>query len=695
MPHNKTESSSTADCLIEILTEEMPPKSLKSLAIHFAEGMREGLEKASLTFSEVKYFATPRRLAVLVTQLANQAPTQSIERKGPAWDKAFDAEGNPTQATKGFAASCGVQPRDLVKIETDAGAWVGCRVEQAGKSVAEHLPVLTTAVLAHLPIRKRMRWGSGEATFVRPVHGVVMLYGEEVIPATILGCKASNKTVGHRFMSPDTFTISAPLHYEAALQKHYVIADFEKRRAHIRALAEKAAAPHAVLMRDELVDEVTGLVEWPIALKGSFEAAFLTLPEAVLISVMHDHQRYFPVTSKDKKLSPHFIVISNIESQHEAHVVKGYERVLRARLKDAVFFFEEDRKISLEKRVEDLRGIVFQEKLGSIHDKAIRLSNLIRILAGSLNVQDTKQAVRVGLLAKADLTTQMVTEFPVLQGVMGEQYALHDHEPLEIAQAIREHYLPRFAGDTLPTTTLGQIVALADRIDTLVGIFGVNQAPTGDKDPYGLRRLALGLIRILIEHQVNLAVKQMIAEAKKIYPALPNAAADTEVWTFITERLRVWYVDQGVGADTFKAVMANDIDNFCDLDRRIQAVEAFKQTSHAKALSLAHKRVSHLLEQATDQLHAGAVNPTHFEHEAEQSLFNALAEKRKQVSQLYEKREYKQILLKLADLHAPLDQFFEAVMVMTDDPAKRANRLLLLVELRTLFLGVADIALLQ
>jgi glycyl-tRNA synthetase beta chain len=693
MTHTKTQPATAADCLIEILTEEMPPKSLKSLAMHFAEGMREGLEKASLTFSEVKYFATPRRLAVLITQLANQAPTQSIERKGPAWDKAFDAEGNPTQATKGFAASCGVHPRDLVKIETDAGAWVGCRIAQTGKSVVAYLPVLTTDVLARLPIRKRMRWGANEATFVRPVHGVVMLYGEEVIPATILGCKASNKTVGHRFMSPDAFTISMPANYEAELKERYVIADFEKRRAHILELADKAAKPHTFLKRDELLEEVTGLVEWPVALKGSFEAAFLKLPDAVLISVMHDHQRYFPVMG-DKALLPHFIVMSNIQSMHEAQVIKGFERVLRARLKDAVFFYEEDQKRRLEERVDDLNGIVFQEKLGSLYKKAERLSQLSERMAKWLGA-DQADALRAGFLAKADLTTQMVTEFPSLQGVMGEAYALHDGESPAVARALSEHYLPRFAGDVLSETPLGQIVGLADRIDTLVGIFGINQAPTGDKDPYGLRRLALGLIRILIEKQLNLSVKHMIAEAKKLYPALPNAAADKEVWTFITERLRVWYVDQGIGADAFKAVMANDIDDFCDLDRRIQAVEAFKQTPHAKALSLAHKRVSHLLEQAKGQAHAGAVNPAHFEHDAEQALFNALAEKRKQVSELYEKREYQQILLRLSDLHAPLEQFFEAVMVMTDDQAKRANRLLLLAELRTLFLGVADIALLQ
>lgn len=684
------------DFLVEILTEELPPKALFKLAKAFSAAVNERLQKAGLAFDEVTFFATPRRLAVLVKNLAEQTPDQLIDRKGPALSAAFDASGKPTPACVGFAKSCGVTPEELQTIKTPQGEWVGYNQKVPGKSVSELLPDIVEAAAMALPIPKRMRWGDGDAQFVRPVQSVIMMYGDKVIDTIILGCKTGRETRGHRFHANRLIVLKHVSEYESLLEAEgKVIADFDKRRKMVREKAEACSNGKVLISSDELLDEVTGLVEWPVALFGNFDAEFLKLPSEVLISSMEDHQRYFPVVDSKDKLLPHFVTISNIDSQDAKRVTHGNERVLRARLSDAVFFYTEDQKESLEQRLSRLKGIVFQAKLGTLHDKALRISKVAQYIAKKMNV-NTDHAARAGLLAKADLTTNMVNEFPELQGVMGGYYAIHDKEPKDVTVAMKEQYMPRFAGDALPQNPIGQVVSLADKIDTLVGAFGINQIPTGDKDPYGLRRAALGLLRILIENDIDLDLKEVLLFAADSYVAvLENVEVVQQVLTFIQERMRAWYQDQGVTPDVFAAVAALGISNPLDAHERVKAVQAFKKLSEAETLSIANKRVSNILAKYTNTIDAKAINPDFFESAAEQELARQLDAKSQAVRQLYQSGKYDQVLLQLAELCKPIDDFFDQVMVITEDKPRRENRLLLLTKLRALFLQVADIALLQ
>jgi len=688
------------DFLVEIFTEELPPKALLKLAEAFCQQVKERLQKVDLVFDEVTFFATPRRLAVLVKNLAATTPDQVLDRKGPALNAAFDANGNPSPACVGFARSCGVTPQELQKIKTPQGEWVGYKQKVPGKSVAELLPSIIEQTAMALPIPKRMRWGDGDAQFVRPVHSVVMLYGDQVVDTNILGCKTGNKTQGHRFHAPEWIVIKKASDYENTLEnKGHVIADFAKRRNMIRHSADAAVKDNfptnKALISEELLDEVTGLVEWPTALCGNFDVSFLGLPSEVLISSMQDHQRYFPVVDEHNKLLPHFITINNIESKDVKRVIQGNERVLRARLSDAAFFYADDKKERLDQRLERLKGIVFQAKLGTLYDKAERISKIAEYIAKKINA-NAGHAARAGLLAKTDLTASMVSEFPELQGVMGGYYALHDKESEEVAMAIKEHYMPRFSGDALPQNLIGQVVSLADRIDTLVGAFGINQIPTGDKDPYGLRRAALGILRILIENRINLDLKEVCSFAISTYVAtLENVEVVQQILNFTQERLRAWYQDQGITPDVFAAVAALEISNPLDVHERVKAVQAFKKLSAAETLSVANKRVSNILAKYTDVIDAKAINPKFFENSAEQELAHQLEVKSQAVTQLYQSGQYDQVLVQLADLRKPIDDFFDQVMVMTDDKSKRENRLLMLAKLRALFLQVADIALLQ
>lgn len=692
------------DFIVEIHTEELPPKALLKLANAFLEQIKDRLTKADLSFEAIHYFATPRRLAVFVKNLVSAQPDQIVERKGPALNAAFDAEGKPSKACEGFAKSVGVAPKDLMTIKTDQGEWVGYRQEVPGKAVGALLPEMVEQSLHALPIPKRMRWGDNDAQFVRPVHSIIMLYGDEIIPATILGCKAGRVTRGHRYYGVDLITIPHASTYESLLETEgRVIADFAKRREKIKVEAEslvkKSLGDKAHIAMDEaLLDEVTGLVEWPVALLGQFDAKFLKVPSEVLISSMQDHQRYFPIFANqdDTELLPNFITISNIDSRDKARVIQGNERVLRARLSDAAFFFETDQKETLASRVDRLKGMVFQAKLGTLYDKTVRISQLAKWLAAILK-QAEAHAERAGMLSKADLTTNMVGEFPELQGVMGCYYAKHDNEPADVAIAMKEQYMPRFAGDELPANPIGQIIALADRLDTLVGIFGINQLPTGDKDPYGLRRATLGVLRILIENGIDLDLKTVLEKAKSLYPKELNFSDEVipQLLMFIQERLRGYYLEQGVTPDVFSSVAALGITNPLDAQKRIKAVQAFKKLTAAETLSIANKRVSNILSKYADAIDAKAIDPAHFENAAEKDLAQQLEAKSKVVKQLYQSGQYDEVLLQLAELREPIDEFFNQVMVMTEDKAKRENRLLLLNQLRSLFLQVADIALLQ
>lgn len=689
------------DFLVEIHTEELPPKNLLKLADAFAQHIKERLQKADLKFVDIKAFAAPRRLAVMVKELAATQPEQVVERKGPALSAAFDANGNPTQACVGFARSGGVEVKDLATIKNAQGEWVGFTQHVPGKTVKELLPPIIEQSLTALPIAKRMRWGDSDAQFVRPVHSIIMLFGDDIIEATLFGCKSGRVTRGHRFHAPDWITIPVASAYPSLLATEgHVIVDIAERRQRIRddaiaCMQKKLDTEAEVVLSDDLVNEVTGIVDWPTALCGTFDAEFLQVPKEVLISAMQDHQRYFPVVDKKGKLLPYFIAISNIQSHDPARVIHGNERVLRARLSDAAFFYHADQKERLDARIDILKGIVFQAKLGTLYDKAERISKLAAFIAKKIGA-NAEFAARAGMLAKTDLTTNMVGEFPELQGVMGCYYARHDGEPDDIAIAMQEQYKPRFAGDTLPQNSIGQALALADRLDTLIGAFGINQIPTGDKDPYGLRRAAVGVLRILIENKINLDLHEALMFAVSTYTfSLENKEAVQQVLTFLQERLRAWYQEQGVSADVFAAVAALGIANPLDASARIKAVQAFKKLSEAENLSVANKRVSNILAKYADAIDAKTIDPAFFENAAEKELAQQLEKKRAQIERLSQSGQYDEVLLQLTELRKPIDDFFDQVMVMTEDKSRRENRLLLLSKLRSLFLQVADIALLQ
>ncbi len=689
-----------ADFLVEILTEELPPKALKRLAESFLAEVKSRLTKLDLSFKEITYYATPRRLAVSVKKLAAQQMDMLVDRKGPAINAAFDSAGKPTPACVGFARSCGVTPDDLTTLKNEQGEWVTYQQKVAGKTVQQLLPEVIQQALAALPIPKRMRWGNRSDEFVRPVKSIVMLFGDEVIDAEILGVKSGRLTSGHRFHSKGFISIAKPARYVKALANKYVLADFAARKNLIReqadVLVKQLSVPHAQVVMDEaLLDEVTGLVEWPVAVCGQFDKTFLAVPQEALMSAMQDHQRYFPVTDQANKLMPYFITISNIESRQPESVIAGNERVLRARLSDAAFFFATDKKTKLSDRIEKLKTIIFQAKLGTLHAKTERVAKLAEQIANLIQA-NPEQATRAALLAKTDLLTDMVGEFPELQGVMGYYYALHDGEGEAVAQALQEQYLPRFSGDGLPSSLVGCALALADRIDTLVGVFGIHQPPTGEKDPFALRRAALGVLRILIEKELNLDLRLILTAAQKEYgTSLPNQNAAQDVLTFILERLRPWYQDQGIAADVIAAVSILNIAQPLDIHRRIHAVQTFKKLPDAASLSIANKRVSNILTKSDSIISINQINANLFQHDAERILADKLTEKRMMIAKFVQNGNYAEILTELATLREPVDNFFDHVMVNVDNKEQRENRLLMLKQLRELFLQVADIALLQ
>lgn len=691
----------TDDFLIEIQTEELPPTLLYRLAESFSANLSDQIKKENLTFSDVSFFATPRRLAVLVKDLIGSQSDQIVERKGPALKAAFDKDGQPTKALMGFAKSAGAAVSDLHTIKNDQGEWMGVKQNIKGQAVTSLLPAMVNQAVSKLSAAKKMRWSSELTIFVRPVHSVVMLYGKSVIPANILGCKTGRTTQGHRFLSPGFINIPHASQYASLLETEgKVIPLFEKRVEIIQKNSRKLVLDQCgekaqVLMSDALLNEVAGLIEWPVALIGRFDPSFLILPQEVLISAMEDHQRYFPVLDEKERLLPFFVVIANIETHQSNRVVHGNERVLRARLSDALFFYNEDQKTKLADRVPLLKGMIFQAKLGTLFDKAERLQALSQTIIQKLDLSHL-DAARAGRLAKADLTTQMVNEFPELQGVMGHYYAFLNKEPPDVAQAIFEHVLPRFSKDYLPQSFLGQAVAIADRLDNLVGIFGINQRPTGEKDPFGLRRAAIGLLRIMIENNLDLDLKELIEAAIKNYNnLLPNQNVLEELFNFFQERLRVFYQERQVDMDVFASVQSLSITNPHDLDHRIKAVQAFKRSPEAESLAIANKRVSNILSQYQNKLSLSQIDTSLFDDDAEKILADQLEEKVLLVKNLYEAHEYEALLQELSSLRQPIDQFFDRVMVMTDDLSKRENRLLLLKKLRALFLQVADIALLN
>jgi glycyl-tRNA synthetase beta chain len=687
----------TQDFLVELGTEELPPKALKPLSEAFTQGIQRGLEDAGISFGKVEAFAAPRRLAVRVRNLGDAQPDKPVEKRGPAVKAAFDDSGNPTRALTGFATSLGITPDQLDTMETDKGAWVVYRTIEKGRPTVDLLPELVDQSLAALPIPKRMRWGAHRIEFVRPVHWAIMLFGNKVIDTTLMGLTPGNKTRGHRFHCPKSLIVPTPGDYEVVLkQEGYVIADFAERRELIRrgvtAIARKEAGGEAVI-DENLLDEVTALNEWPVPLMGRFEERFLEVPAEALISSMKEHQKYFHVVSGDGKMLPLFITVANLESKDPSQVISGNEKVIRPRLSDAAFFYETDRKTRLEDRIDRLKPIVFQEKLGSVYDKSVRVAALAEKIAGAIN-SDPTLAKRATMLAKTDLVTEMVLEFTDLQGIMGEYYAVNDGENPDVASALNEQYMPRFAGDDLPQTLTGCAVAIADRLDSLVGLFGINQPPSGTRDPFALRRASLGVLRIIIERELPLDLQTCCEWAEENFTVLTEQNTASTVVDYMLERFRAHYEEQGINAEVYLAVHARRPTQPLDFDRRVKAVESFRQLPEAQALAGANKRVSNILTKQGGDSIGETVDDSLLQDAAEKILAEQIRQQADIVIPLFEKGDYAAALSSLASLREPVDNFFDEVMVMAEDDATRNNRLAMLNSLRNLFLRVADISVL-
>jgi len=684
-------SIGTADFLVELGTEELPPKALSKLSQAFSSHIVNSLNKAGLSFGKVDAFATPRRLAVKIDDLQIRQQDKASERKGPAIQASFKENGCPTPAAEGFARSCGVEVNQLDTLETDKGAWLVFRKTVAGKKTSTLLPTIIEESLKNLPIPKRMRWGNRQAQFVRPAHWLVMLFGNDIIDCEILELKSGRTTRGHRFHKPDIIEIPNPADYETLLEfEGQVVASFSKRRAAIKAQVEQAALKidGTAIIDPDLLDEVTGLVEWPVAVLGDFDEKFLQIPPEALISAMKGHQKYFHIVKNDKLLA-HFITVSNIDSLNPVSVKKGNERVINPRLSDADFFWNTDRKTPLFAELPRLEKVIFQKQLGTMLDKTKRLVSLSDNIATSLG-ENNHHARRAAELCKCDLMTEMVGEFPDLQGIMGRYYALHDQEIPEVAQAILEHYMPRFAGDHVPPSTLGQIVSLADKLDTLVGIFSIGQIPTGDKDPFALRRATLGVLRIMIEQTLPLDLRSLIADAGKNYGGV-NTDTQQAIFDFMMDRLKAYYHDQGIRPQVFDAVLAVTPTSPLDFDARIKAVAEFEKSEAAQSLAAANKRIHNILKKNKETL-ADQVDARLFDSEKESTLNALLNTLQNDVQSLTEKQQYADALNLLAKLKEPVDAFFDEVMVMTEDPKVRVNRLTLLSTMYQQFTKVADIS---
>lgn len=683
----------SADFLVELGTEELPPKNLKNLMNAFVESIQADLTALELSFNQVTAYAAPRRLAVLVEGLASETPAKELVVWGPPAAIAFK-DGEPTKAALAFAEKNGIAASEL-KTESDGKAEkLVARISQTGKATTSLLEKVVSDALAKLPIAKRMKWGAKREEFVRPVHWLVMLFGSDVIPANILGLQAGRTTRGHRFHYNNTIELANARDYANTLKTTgFVVADFAERSASIKAQVEAEAKKvgGVAVISPDLLDEVTALVEWPVALTGQFEERFLAVPAEALIASMKEHQKYFHVVDESGKLKNYFITVANIDSKDARQIIDGNERVIRPRLSDAAFFFETDKKTTLAALRERLKTIVFQAQLGTVFAKTERAAKLAQFIAGKLNA-DATLAARAGELCKSDLVTNMVGEFDDMQGIAGYYYALNDGENAEVAAAMNEQYLPRFAGDQLPQTVTGTIVALADRLDTISGIFGIGQQPTGSKDPFALRRASIAVLRLLVEKNLPLDLRELISFAKAQHSNLTVGDELVEqVLGYMLDRFRAMFEDANISAEVFQAVNAKQLSQPLDINQRVLAVNEFSKLPQAQALAAANKRVSNILAKLSSPV-SSDVNPALLQEAAEKNLAQAVNDKTAAVAPLFAAREYTQALATLADLQPTVDAFFDSVMVMADDPALQQNRLALLAKLRGLFLEVADIS---
>ena len=686
----------TQNFLVEIGTEELPPKALKTLATSFADNVEAELNQAGLTFDKIEWFAAPRRLAVKVLNLATQQPSKEIEKRGPAVSAAFDAEGKPTKAAEGWARGCGITVDQAERIATDKGEWLVHRAKIEGQPTKNLLNDIVANALAKLPIPKPMRWADKTVQFIRPVHTVTMLLGGELIEGEILGVASARTIRGHRFLGEKEFEIQHADQYPQLLrEKGSVVADFNERKAEILAKSQaKATALGGVAdIEESLLEEVTSLVEYPNVLAAKFEERFLAVPAEALVYTMKGDQKYFPIYDKDGKLLPHFIFVSNINPEDPTAIIEGNEKVVRPRLTDAEFFFKTDLKQKLVDRLPRLETVLFQQQLGTLKDKTDRIEQLAGEIAKQIGADEAK-AKRAGLLSKCDLMTNMVFEFTDTQGVMGMHYARHDGEDEEVAVALNEQYMPRFAGDELPKSLVASAVALADKFDTLTGIFGIGQAPKGSTDPFALRRAALGALRIIVEKNLPLDLEDLVKKSAALFgDKLTNKNVVADVVDFMLGRFRAWYQDEGIAVDVIQAVLARRPTRPADFDARVRAVSHFRTLDSAEALAAANKRVSNILAKADAAI--GEINLTACVEPAEKALAEAVLALRTEVQPLIAQGDYTTVLDKLANLRAPVDSFFDNVMVNAEDPALRQNRLAILNTLQGLFLQVADISVLQ
>ena len=686
----------TQNFLVEIGTEELPPKALKTLATSFADNVEAELNQAGLTFDKIEWFAAPRRLAVKVLNLSTQQPSKEIEKRGPAVSAAFDAEGKPTKAAEGWARGCGITVDQAERLATDKGEWLVHRAKIEGQPTKNLLNGIVANALAKLPIPKPMRWADKTVQFIRPVHTVTMLLGDELIEGEILGVASARTIRGHRFLGEKEFEIQHADQYPQLLrEKGSVVADFNERKAEILAKSQaKATALGGVAdIEESLLEEVTSLVEYPNVLAAKFEERFLAVPAEALVYTMKGDQKYFPIYDKDGKLLPHFIFVSNINPEDPTAIIEGNEKVVRPRLTDAEFFFKTDLKQKLVDRLPRLETVLFQQQLGTLKDKTDRIEQLAGEIAKQIGADEAK-AKRAGLLSKCDLMTNMVFEFTDTQGVMGMHYARHDGEDEEVAVALNEQYMPRFAGDELPKSLVASAVALADKFDTLTGIFGIGQAPKGSADPFALRRAALGALRIIVEKNLPLDLEDLVKKSAALFgDKLTNQNVVADVVDFMLGRFRAWYQDEGIAVDVIQAVLARRPTRPADFDARVRAVSHFRTLDSAEALAAANKRVSNILAKADAAI--GEINLTACVEPAEKALAEAVLALRTEVQPLIAQGDYTAVLDKLANLRAPVDSFFDNVMVNAEDPALRQNRLAILNTLQGLFLQVADISLLQ
>lgn len=682
-----------SDLLFELGTEELPPVSLKTLRDALKANVAEALTAQDFSFESIESYATPRRLALIVRQLSDAQPDKEVERLGPAVVAAFDDDGNPKPAAVGFAKSCGVEVDQLERIETDKGERLGYTLSQKGQPLSELIEQILNSALKKLPIPKPMRWGDSSAQFIRPVHWTVLLHGSSVLEATILDTKTGNVSRGHRFMAQGDVTLHDADDYVNKLKAEHVIVSFEQRQKliedQVKAAAEKLGG--VAQIEQDLLDEVTGLVEWPVALTGEFDTEFLKVPAECLVSSMAEHQKYFHVLDKDGNLMPNFITISNIESSDPRVVIEGNEKVIRPRLADAMFFYEKDQQSTLESHQERLKKVVFQNQLGSVQEKAERVAELAKTIAPQVGA-DPELAHRAGLLSKCDLTTQMVGEFDKLQGIMGTYYARHDGEDDSVAIAMTEQYLPKYSGDALAQNPVGQCIAIADRVDTLAGIFGIGQAPKGAKDPFALRRASIGLLRTIVENQLSLDLEQLVEQSLTQFDGkLTDELAAEKLLNFIFDRFRAWYLDQNVSANTVSAVMALRPTQPLDFDQRIKAVQHFQTLPESESLSAANKRVKNILAKADIEV-PDTIDPSLLQDTAEKALADTIGTVEAELATI---DNYQERLTRLAALRDDVDAFFDNVMVNADDDAVKANRLALLKKLEGMFGSVADISLLQ